>query len=122
MQSANCLSCFKKVKFNVYHGGFSNKLAIYCSGCPCVLYIEDFSKLPNTHNKPTNSGYSEYISEFENFDKTLPKCKCGGEFKYLNNPKCPQCKGEFFGDIYKGKPIYKMRDFNLFEFNNNVHQ
>jgi hypothetical protein len=41
-------------------------------------------------------------------------CVCGGQYGYLNPPRCPVCSGLLRGDCYEDKPILKQRDGFVF--------
>ena len=114
-----CHACKKSVKGLRYHGGFSDIIALYCSNCEASLYLSGYSTepaLPNIYKLTTSDFGREWTSLLDAFAMELPDCKCGGKFHHLNPPRCPKCKGLILGDIYEGKPIYKIRDYYVFDF------
>jgi hypothetical protein len=113
-----CQSCGSYIQGNSYHLGFSNLDAFYCSKCEAALLIEGYH-LNLEHLQAVKQKPFEYFNRHEipywNQVATLfSKCECGGDFAYLNPPRCPKCKGFLRGNCYEDKPILKQRDGYVF--------
>jgi hypothetical protein len=107
-----CQSCGTLVPFKAYHIGFSSFYPLYCDSCPDVLLLEDYLRFPygSCTNSPSENAGKNWLPGIHKVDSTLPKCKCGGSFAYMNPPRCPHCLGLVQGDLYAGKPVMKGRD------------
>jgi hypothetical protein len=119
----NCRSCGAAVSGEVYHLGFSQMDALYCSTCPRVLLLKDRSLLERRGiSFPSldisSAGAQPYcrhvLPTFAQIEALFDPCQCGGHFKYMNPPRCPKCFGLLLGDIYEDKPILKFNDGYVF--------
>jgi hypothetical protein len=113
-----CQSCGNYIKGKSYHLGFSNLIDFYCSNCEAVLLIgtydlklESFQKLKERPFETFNRHEIPYWDQIATF---FTNCECGGNFAYLNPPRCPKCKGLLRGNCYEDKPILKDRDGYVF--------
>ena len=61
-ESTKCQSCGKKIKGEIYHPGFSNMEALYCSARPMVLLRSDFQLLEtNGIKRPILKERDQYV-------------------------------------------------------------
>ena len=118
-----CKSCGGTVSCEMYHLGFSEMQALYCSSCSKVLLLHDFTLFerngihcpPLEASAPAFKPYTRHILPFFQQAEALFKpCPCGGSFRFMNPPRCPLCKGLLLGDCYEDKPIFKLRDWYVF--------
>ena len=121
--TAKCRNCGEDVSGEIYHLGFSDMQALYCSSCPKVLLLKDFSllernniKWPNLRACDPEFQYFErhLFPVFKQIEKLFRPCSCGGHYGYMNPPRCPKCAGLFLGDVYEDKPVLKSRDKYVF--------
>ncbi len=114
--SQNCKVCNTDIEGEIYHLGFSDMEALYCWDCPNVLLIKDrdfFSGngivFPNL--MAGDKGWQEYnkhlLPYYEKAEELLPKCKCGGHFRFMAPPRCPKCNEYLAGKGYDNKPYYR---------------
>src|SRR5687768_6742272 len=118
-----CEACGQTVEGEIYHLGFSDMAALYCSSCPRVLLLKDWTLLDRNGIKSPNlmahdPGFQPYdrhlLSYFEQIEALFRPCQCGGHYRYMNSPRCPHCNGLLRGDCYEDKPILKERDCYVF--------
>ena len=111
-----CQSCNSEIAGEIYHLGFSNMEAIYCTNCPNVLLIKDLNfynkngiKILNL--KAGDKGWQAYdrhlLPYFKKVESLFPDCSCGGKFEYMAAPRCPNCNEYIMGNGYDDKPIYR---------------
>lgn len=121
--TAKCQTCGRKVSGEIYHLGFSDMDALYCSSCPRVLLFKDHSLLDRfgikwPHLKAHDPGFQFYnrhlLPVFERIESLFKPCQCGGRYAYMNPPRCPKCNGLLRGDLYEDKPILKQNDGYVF--------
>lgn len=114
-----CQSCDRKVHGELYHLGFSDMEALYCSACPSVLLLKDPQLLEVRGVSLVDIGKFEFYNRhllpyFARVEALFAPCACGGRYAYMNPPRCPWCKGLMRGDCYEDKPILKQRDGYVF--------
>lgn len=111
-----CLSCHEEITGELYHMGFSNIDAIYCTSCPNVLLIKDRNfydknNIEFPHLVAGDKGWQEYnrhlLPYYKNAEQHLPQCSCGDSFEYMAPPRCPKCNGYIFGKSYENKPVLR---------------
>ena len=121
--TAKCEACGETVSGEIYHLGFSDMDALYCSSCPKVLLLRDRSLLENLDIErlklePGDPGWQEYgrhsLPVYAKIENLFNPCECGGVFRYMNPPRCPKCRGLLRGDLYEDKPVLKSRDGYVF--------
>ena len=62
---------------------------------------------------PGDEGWQEYnrhlLPYYEKAEKLFPKCKCGGNFKFMAPPRCPKCNEYLAGKDkgYDDKPYFR---------------
>jgi len=118
LESILCLECGAYVSGKLVHLGFSNLESLFCSSCPAALLIDspDFGSLKSIN--AAHRDFQEYnnhlLAPWATHEAQLQACSCGGEFRYLNPPRCPSCSGLLQGDLYEGRIIQKQRDGNAF--------
>ena len=122
-ETATCQSCGKDIAGEIYHLGFSNMEALYCSSCPKVLLLSDFELIENRniiwpHLKANDEGWQYYdrhlLPVYSQIEKLFKDCNCGGRFGFMNPPRCPKCSDLLRGNCYEDKPILKQRDRYIF--------
>jgi hypothetical protein len=118
-----CVTCGEKVSGEVYHLGFSDIDALYCSSCPSVLILPGHGvterhgiTIPSTDAASAEFQYycRHLLPAFAKIEALFDPCKCGGRYGYMNPPRCPKCSGLLRGDIYEDKPIFKLNDLYVF--------
>ena len=118
-----CNACGEHISGELYHLGFSDMQALYCSKCPRVLLLKHRRILERNGISwpdldPFKPGFQPYcrhlISVFSQIEALFRPCTCGGRFAYMNPPHCPQCCGLLRGDLYEDKPILKLNDGYVF--------
>lgn len=111
-----CEKCKKSIDGEIYHLGFSNIEAVYCSSCPNVLLIEDQDFFSNNGVDFPNlvagdKGWQEYnkhlLPYYKKAEKLFPKCECGGSFQFMAPPRCANCNEYLSGNGYDNKPYYR---------------
>lgn len=121
--TAKCEACGESVSGEIYHLGFSDMEALYCSSCPKVLLMKDHNLLESVGIKwlnlePGDAGWQEYgrhvLPVYEKIENLFNPCECGGVYRYMNPPRCPRCQGLLRGDMYEDKPVLKNRDGYVF--------
>jgi hypothetical protein len=114
-----CDLCSRSFRLQSFHAGFSNRVYFYCSNAPHTLtasaYLED---APPLLNPPDPSALAR-------FEAGLPDCaRCGGNFRYLNPLRCPNCLGpyldfrrypqdrpiEYYGNCLYGEAAQEMEE------------
>ena len=120
---ATCSACGQAVAGKLYHFGFSSMRALYCSDCPRVLLLKHWDIL-NRHGivwpglEAGSPGFERYcrhlLPVFARIEELFSPCACGGHYRYMNPPRCPQCRGLLRGDLYEDKPILKLNDGYVF--------
>ena len=120
---AKCRNCGEQVSGEIYHLGFSDMQALYCSSCPKVLLLKDFklferNEIKWLNLKASDPGFQYFdrhlLPVFKQIEDLFRRCSCGGYYGYMNPPRCPKCNGLFLGDIYEDKPVLKSRDKYVF--------
>lgn len=114
-----CKSCNNELTGEVYHLGFSDLQALYCSTCPRVLLLHDHDFIAgNGITFPSDSEFQffnrHYLPYYRKVENLFLPCDCGGQFGFLNPPRCPHCNGLLRGNCYEDKPILKQRDGYVF--------
>ena len=120
---ATCQSCKSEVNGQLYHLGFSDMQALYCSSCPSVLLLKDPDLLvrhgiawPNL--APHDLGFQFYgrhlLPVYATIESLFNPCSCGGTFQFMAPPRCPICNDLLRGDCYEDKPVLKERDGYVF--------
>ena len=118
-----CKSCNAKIHGEIFHLGFSEMQALYCSDCPRVLLLKDQGILeraaiswPNLHAGDT--GWQPWdqhlLSTYREIEQLFLPCSCGGAYRFMSSPRCPKCNDLLQGDLYEDKPIFKERDMYVF--------
>lgn len=119
----SCQSCNAQIEGNMIHLGFSDMQALYCSSCPCVLLLKDWTLLEKhgiswPHLQAGDKGWQPWdrhlLPIYQKIEALFIPCSCGGTFRFMNSPRCPKCKGLLRGDVYEDKPILKERDLYAF--------
>jgi len=118
-----CEACGQAVSGELYHLGFSNMQALYCSNCPSVLLLKHWDILER-HGivwpslETASPGFEHYcrhlLPVFARIEELFSPCACGGHYRYMNSPRCPRCRGLLRGDVYEDKPILKLNDGYVF--------
>jgi len=117
--AAVCQACHREVQGEIFHLGFSDMDALYCSKCPKVLLLKDW-RLPQRRGilPPTEREFQYYSRQwlpyYAKVEALFRPCACGGHYGYMNPPRCPLCNGLLRGDCYEDKPILKQRDGYVF--------
>ena len=121
--TATCQSCHAEVHGQIYHLGFSNMQALYCSACPNVLLLKD-PELPMRRGirwpnlAPHDPGFQFYgrhlLPVYAAIEDLFNPCPCGGTYQFMAPPRCPKCNGLLRGDCYEDKPVLKERDGYVF--------
>jgi hypothetical protein len=114
-----CQSCRAKVHGEIFHLGFSDMDALYCSSCPKVLLLRDWQLLSERGiTRPSDAEFQEWnrhmLPFYEKVEALFLPCSCGGSYRYMNPPHCPSCHGLLRGDCYEDKPVLKQRDSYVF--------
>ena len=118
-KTAKCQACGKLIDGEIFHLGFSDMVALYCSSCPMVLLLSDFQLLENKgikwlHHTAGDKGWEYYdrhlLPVYSEIEKLFKQCKCGGRFGFTNPPRCPKCNQYMQGNCYEDKPILMQRD------------
>ena len=122
--SADCRACGETVSGDIYHQGFADMDALYCSSCPKVLLVQDRRALLGRFAiswpalEAHSPGFEIYcrhlMPAFERLEALFEPCTCGGHYRYMNPPRCPGCNGLLRGDLYEDKPISKINDLYVF--------
>lgn len=121
--TTKCQTCGEAISGEIYHLGFSNMEALYCSSCPRVLLLKTPGLLERFHltYPPLNAdkpGFQPYLRHllpfFAEVETLFSPCQCGGRYGYMNPPRCPKCNGLLRGNAYEDKPISKLNDGYVF--------
>jgi hypothetical protein len=121
--TAPCQACGERILGEIFHLGFSDMDALYCSSCPSVLLLKD-GRILERHgitwpdvdaSKPGFQFYCRHLLPvFAQIEALFRPCACGGHYGFMNPPRCPQCLGLLRGDVYEDKPILKLNDGYVF--------
>ncbi|WP_139351688.1 hypothetical protein [Rhodanobacter sp. C06] len=118
-----CQACNAEVHGEIYHLGFCDMQALYCSSCPKVLLLKDRELLPSNgiswpNLTAADPGFEFYdrhlLPVYASIEALFDPCECGGRYLYMAPPHCPKCGGLLRGDCYEDKPILKERDGYVF--------
>lgn len=114
--SQTCKSCNAEITGDLYHLGLSHLDAVNCERCPNVLLL----KVPQFYQEngitfpallPGDDGWEPYdrhlLPCFEQAEYYFPLCSCGGRFRYMAAPRCPDCNGYLSGRGYDDKPALR---------------
>ena len=114
--SQKCECCKTVITGELYHLGFSHLDAAYCERCPNVLLL----KVPQFYQDngiafpalfPGDEGWEVYdrhmLPYFAQAENCFPGCSCGGRFRYMAGPRCPNCNGYLSGKGYGDKPALR---------------
>jgi hypothetical protein len=108
-----CRCCDRFISCKGYHSGFSDVVAMYCSGCEGVLVValRDLENFLPPHKEVPAGDFGRWkIPYWSRIEERYSACSCGGHFGYLNPPRCSLCHGEISGNLFDSKPALKERE------------